>query len=155
MGDLQEKEAKSSAHVEQHINTDMEDLKSAQVGDRVDHEVQKYAGMGRVDVDEPTSRRLKKLIDRRVLTIMVATYLVQALDKGTLSFTSIMGILDDTHLHGTQVSFLLGGSTWNLLTWDSTLGSLPAFTSQSWWSNTPPTGSFNEFPLRNTLVAIS
>jgi hypothetical protein len=111
--------------------------------------------MGRVDVDEPTSRRLKKLIDRRVLTIMVATYLVQALDKGTLSFTSIMGILDDTHLHGTQVSFLLGGSTWNLLTWDSTLGSLPAFTSQSWWSNTPPTGSFNEFPLRNTLVAIS
>ncbi|GLI81418.1 hypothetical protein PoHVEF18_009799 [Penicillium ochrochloron] len=106
MGDLQEKEAKSSAHVEQHINTDMEDLKSAQVGDRVDHEVQKYAGMGRVDVDEPTSRRLKKLIDRRVLTIMVATYLVQALDKGTLSFTSIMGILDDTHLHGTQYAWL-------------------------------------------------
>ncbi|OKO97916.1 hypothetical protein PENSUB_9842 [Penicillium subrubescens] len=107
MGDLQGKEAKSSAHLEQHINTDMEDLKSAQVGDRVDHEVQKYAGMGRVDVDEPTSRRLKKLIDRRVLTIMVATYLVQALDKGTLSFTSIMGILDDTHLHGTQQ--MIGG----------------------------------------------
>jgi hypothetical protein len=111
MGDFQEKEAKSSAHHEQRVNTDMEDLKSAQVGDRVDHEVQKYAGMGRVDVDEPTSRRLKKLIDRRVLTIMVATYLVQALDKGTLSFTSIMGILDDTHLHGTQVSFLNGGSS--------------------------------------------
>lgn len=132
MGDLQEKEAKSSAHLEQHINTDMEDMKSAQVGDRVDHEVQKYAGMGRVDVDEPTSRRLKRLIDRRVLTIMVATYLVQALDKGTLSFTSIMGILDDTHLHGTQVSFFIGRNTWNLLTWDSTLGSRPAFTSQFW-----------------------
>lgn len=110
MGDVQEKEVKGTAHLEQQITTDMEDLKSAQVGDRVDHEVQKYAGMGRVEVDEPTSRRLKRLIDRRVLTIMVFTYLVQALDKGTLSFTSIMGILDDAHLHGNEVSFSAGCS---------------------------------------------
>ncbi|OOQ88733.1 putative 2-ketogluconate transporter [Penicillium brasilianum] len=106
MGDDQRKEVKGSVHLEQQIPTDMEDLKSTQVGDRVDHEVQKYAGMGRVDVDEPTSRRLKRLIDRRVLTIMVFTYLVQALDKGTLSFTSIMGILDDAHLHGNEYAWL-------------------------------------------------
>lgn len=103
MREIQEKEGKASTHLEQQVTTDMEDLKSVQVGDRVDDQVQKYAGLGRVEVDEATNRRLKRLIDRRVLTIMVFTYLVQALDKGTLSFTSIMGLLDDTHLHGTQV----------------------------------------------------
>lgn len=103
MGEAREKEVNVSAHLEQQLTTDMEDLKSAQVGDRVDDQVQKYAGQGRVEIDDATSRRLKRLIDRRVLTIMVFTYLVQALDKGTLSFTSIMGLLDDTHLHGTQV----------------------------------------------------
>lgn len=105
MGEVQEKEVRASAHLEQQLTTDMEDLKSAQVGDRVDDQVQKYAGQGRVEIDDATSRRLKRLIDRRVLTIMVFTYLVQALDKGTLSFTSIMGLLEDTHLHGTQVRF--------------------------------------------------
>lgn len=155
MGDAQEKEVKGSAHLEQHITTDVEDLKSAQVGDRVDDEVQKYAAMGRVEVDEPTSRRLKRLIDRRVLTIMVFTYLVQALDKGTLSFTSIMGILDDAHLHGTEVSFSAGCSHWNLLTRHSILGCRRAYTSQSWWLNTLPTGLSNEFQSQNILVVTS
>jgi len=31
--------------------------------------------------------------------------MLQALDKGTLSFASIMGIKTDTHLVGQQVSF--------------------------------------------------
>lgn len=103
MREGREKEVRASAHLEQQLTNDMEDLKSAQVGDRIDDQVQKYAAQGRVEIDDATSRRLKRLIDRRVLTIMVFTYLVQALDKGTLSFTSIMGLLDDTHLHGTQV----------------------------------------------------
>ncbi|KAJ5657891.1 2-ketogluconate transporter [Penicillium longicatenatum] len=93
------------AHLE-HVTTDIEDLKTAQVGDRVDDQVQKYAAMGRVEIDEPTNRRLRRLIDRRVLVIMVLTYLVQALDKGTLSFTSIMGFLDDTHVDTNQYAWL-------------------------------------------------
>lgn len=37
---------------------------------------------------------------------MVATYFLQALDKGTLSFTSIMGIQEDLNLQGPQYSWL-------------------------------------------------
>lgn len=37
---------------------------------------------------------------------MVATYFLQALDKGTLSFTSIMGIQEDLSLKGPQYSWL-------------------------------------------------
>lgn len=39
----------------------------------------------------------------RILTVMVFTYFIQALDKGTMSFASIMGIIDDAHLVGQQV----------------------------------------------------
>jgi sugar phosphate permease len=61
-----------------------------------------YASHGRVEVDEATDKRLKKMIDRRVLAIMICTYFLQALDKGTMSFASIMGIKDDAGLQDGQ-----------------------------------------------------
>lgn len=65
--------------------------------DRVDKEVAKYADAyaDRVHISEEENKRLKKLIDRRVLPIMMVTYFLQALDKGTMSFSSIMGIRND------------------------------------------------------------
>jgi hypothetical protein len=81
-----------------------ETLKSAHMNyELVDEEVAKYASETIVQVDEATSKRLKRMIDKRVLAIMIGTYLVQTLDKGTMSFASIMGIIPQTHLHGTQV----------------------------------------------------
>ncbi|CAI6335658.1 unnamed protein product [Periconia digitata] len=62
---------------------------------RVDDEVAKYVNATAIEISEEENKRLKKLIDRRVLPIMVFTYFLQALDKGTMSFTSIMGIRDD------------------------------------------------------------
>ncbi|KAJ5110552.1 hypothetical protein N7532_001087 [Penicillium argentinense] len=69
---------------------------------RVDKEIQMYAGRGQVEIDEATNKRLKKMIDRRVLVIMILTYFLQALDKGTMSFASIMGIKTDAGLEDGQ-----------------------------------------------------
>lgn len=65
--------------------------------DRVDQEVAKYADANaeQIHISEEENKRLKKLIDRRVLPIMIITYFLQALDKGTMSFSSIMGIRND------------------------------------------------------------
>ncbi|KAJ5641507.1 hypothetical protein N7490_005507 [Penicillium lividum] len=73
---------------------------------RVDKEIAKYATDGAIEIDEATNKRLKKMIDKRVLVVMMFTYLLQTLDKGALSFASIMGIKDDAHLHGQQYSWL-------------------------------------------------
>ena len=73
---------------------------------RVDEEVQAYASQGHIEIDESTSRRLRVMIDRRVLVIMIVTYFLQALDKGTMSFASIMGIREQTGLVGQQYSWL-------------------------------------------------
>lgn len=72
---------------------------------RVDDEVAKYASDVNVVIDPATSNRLRKMIDRRVLVIMILTYFIQALDKGTMSFASIMGIRkDDNLLDGQKAS---------------------------------------------------
>ncbi|PVI00180.1 allantoate permease [Periconia macrospinosa] len=63
--------------------------------DRIDDEVAKYVNATAVVISEEENKRLKRLIDRRVLPIMVFTYFLQALDKGTMSFASIMGIRED------------------------------------------------------------
>ncbi|KAI5781287.1 allantoate permease [Geopyxis carbonaria] len=73
---------------------------------RVDAEVAKYASEGLIEIDEATNKRLKRLIDKRVLSIMIFTYFLQALDKGTMSFASIMGIQEDAGLEKQQYSWL-------------------------------------------------
>lgn len=70
----------------------------------VDPEVAKYASQRAIPIDEATNKRLKRLIDRRILAVMVGKYFLQALDKGTISFVAIMGIREDTHLVGQQAS---------------------------------------------------
>lgn len=69
---------------------------------RVDKEIQAYAAHSQVEIDEATNNRLKRLIDRRVLVVMICTYFLQALDKGTMSFSAIMGIKDDANLNDGQ-----------------------------------------------------
>src|SRR5436309_2448972 len=60
--------------------------------DRVDAEVAKYTLEVKIDISDEESDRLGRMIDKRVLVIMICTYFLQALDKGTLSFASIMCI---------------------------------------------------------------
>jgi hypothetical protein len=90
----------------QHIEID-DDLKKDHMNyDRVDKEVAKYASDVALHISPEENTRLKRMIDKRVLSIMIFTYFLQALDKGTMSFASIMGIKKDTHLVGQQVCFL-------------------------------------------------
>jgi hypothetical protein len=71
----------------------------------VDEELRRYVvAAGSVEVDEATSKRLRRLIDKRVLIVMVGTYFLQSLDKNAISFAAIMGIQKDAHLVGQDVS---------------------------------------------------
>jgi hypothetical protein len=75
--------------------------------DCINSEVAKYAEATTeaFHISEEKDRRLKRMIDRRTLPVMVITYLLQVLDKGTLSFTSIMDIRNDIPilLHNSNV----------------------------------------------------
>ena len=85
---------------------DNETMKEHTNYDLVDNEVAAYASEVIIDIDEETNKRLKFMIDKRVLLVMVVTYFVQALDKGTMSFASIMGIIEDAHLVGPEYSWM-------------------------------------------------
>lgn len=87
--------------VKEHMNYDL-----------IDREVAEYANATIVEIDEATNRRLKRLIDKRVMVVMVITYLIQTLDKGTMSYASIMGIQEDTHLVGQQVGCSVESILW-------------------------------------------
>ncbi|KAH9883985.1 major facilitator superfamily domain-containing protein [Xylariomycetidae sp. FL2044] len=68
------------------------------VYEKVDREIAQYASDARIEITPEDNIRLRRLIDRRVLVIMIGTYFLQAIDKGTLSFSSIMGLPRDTGL---------------------------------------------------------
>lgn len=82
------------------------DIEDKNAHSRMDREVAEYAGAERIDIDEATDRRLKKMIDKRILVIMVVTYFMQALDKGTISFVAIMNFNKDNGLIGQQFPWL-------------------------------------------------
>ncbi|KAL5337191.1 major facilitator superfamily domain-containing protein [Aspergillus crustosus] len=101
------KDTKDSAHVER-VLSDGEGMGKDHVDyTRVDKEIAAYAGQDIIHIDEATNKRLRKMVDRRVLVIMIVTYFLQALDKGTMSFASIMGIREYAGLeHGNKYSWL-------------------------------------------------
>lgn len=72
----------------------------------VDQEVAKYATDTAIEIDDATNKRLRRLIDKRILVVMMVTYLIQTLDKGAMSFSSIMGIREDAHLASNQVGLV-------------------------------------------------
>jgi hypothetical protein len=77
--------------------------KSRQNYSKVDKELAQYVSDVRIDISPEENKRLLKMIDKRILAIMITTYFLQAIDKGTLSFASIMGIREDTGLKGQEV----------------------------------------------------
>jgi hypothetical protein len=92
------KEVKDSAHVERILSGGEGMTKDVVDTARVDKEIAQYAGGEAIVIDEATNKRLRRMIDRRVLVVMVCTYFLQALDKGTMSFASIMGIREHAGL---------------------------------------------------------
>lgn len=99
----------STEQIEQVNSPDDADAgleKDHQHYDKVDKELAKYVSDARIDISPEKNARLLRMIDRRVLVIMVATYFLQAIDKGTMSFASIMGVLTDTNLTGQDYSWL-------------------------------------------------
>lgn len=85
---------------------EVEFAKDHQNYDRLDKELAKYVSDARIEISPEKNIELRRKIDKRILTVMVCTYFLQAIDKGTLSFASIMGIREDTNLVGQEYSWL-------------------------------------------------
>lgn len=52
------------------------------------------------------NKRILRKIDLAILPIILTVYCLQFLDKSTLSYASVFGILEDANLHGDQYSWL-------------------------------------------------
>ncbi|KAL2793245.1 major facilitator superfamily domain-containing protein [Aspergillus keveii] len=71
-----------------------------------DDETAAYTAGSPVEIDKATNRRLFWQINKRILVCMLGTYFCQSLDKGTLGFSSIMGIQEDAGLDGDKYNWL-------------------------------------------------
>lgn len=65
----------------------------------------KEAG-GQVIVTPEDNKRILRKIDLTILPILLTVYCLQYLDKATLSYASVFGLITDAHLHGEQYSWL-------------------------------------------------
>jgi hypothetical protein len=59
-----------------------------------------------VIVTPEENRRILRKIDLTILPIMLAVYFLQGLDKATLSYASVFGLVTDAHLGGQDYSWL-------------------------------------------------
>ncbi|KAH6682740.1 permease of the major facilitator superfamily [Halenospora varia] len=58
------------------------------------------------DPNSPEAKRVLRKIDKMVMPIIFMVYLLQLMDKNSLSFAAIMGIRSDAHLTASQYSWL-------------------------------------------------
>ncbi|KAI2627854.1 MFS general substrate transporter [Hypoxylon sp. NC1633] len=66
----------------------------------------KNAAGQRITITPADSARVLRRIDLVILPIMLTVYFLQALDKATLAYSSVFGLIDDTGLVGDQYSWL-------------------------------------------------
>lgn len=66
----------------------------------------KQANQSAVVVTPSENARILRKIDLHILPIILFVYCLQSLDKTTLSYASVFGLIDDTHLVGEQFSWL-------------------------------------------------
>ncbi|KAH8664728.1 major facilitator superfamily domain-containing protein [Xylariales sp. PMI_506] len=59
-----------------------------------------------IELDEATNRRLLRKIDTRILPWLCCLYILQYLDKGVLSYASVMGIQTDANLTTSQYTWV-------------------------------------------------
>jgi hypothetical protein len=121
---LRQGQALKDAEREKSPNTlEQLELKSIESPSRIDPEVARYASNVKIQISKAENKRLRKMIDSRVLVVMVVvswtdsvylssirltllhTYFIQALDKGAMGFVSIMHMREDLHLKGQEVFF--------------------------------------------------
>lgn len=117
-----------------HVETANVLEKVAVHGLSADDETARYAEGAPILIDEATNKRLFWKINKRILFVMLVTYFCQSLDKGTLGFSSIMGIKQDAHLVGQQVRNH-NSSCKPELTPDSIVGWARFCTWESWLVN--------------------
>ncbi|KAL0949647.1 hypothetical protein HGRIS_009691 [Hohenbuehelia grisea] len=125
MSALPKDSAPQDARIET-IEKDVYSLRSESTGSGnqhgIDAEVAQFfgetSGAKPTIIDAETNKRLRWMVHKRVLTVMVITYFAQTLDKGTINFASIMGIREDTRLHGQQYAWLTTCVYIAILVWE-------------------------------------
>jgi MFS family permease len=59
-----------------------------------------------IHVTQADNARVLRKIDLTILPILLTVYCLQYLDKATLSYASVFGLIKDAHLHGEDYSWL-------------------------------------------------
>lgn len=59
-----------------------------------------------IRISSADNARVLRRIDMALLPLMLSVYFLHALDKATLSYASVFGLIDDTRLAGDQFSWL-------------------------------------------------
>lgn len=56
-----------------------------------------------IDADE--AKRVLRKIDLHIMPLLMGTYMLQYLDKSSINFASVFGLIEDNHLSGSQYSW--------------------------------------------------
>lgn len=86
----------------------MERTATKENGEVIEIHAQNGSSKGMEDLTSPEDKKLLRRIDLYLLPLLTLSYMLQFLDKQTLNFASVMGLIKDLHLHGIQYS--LSGS---------------------------------------------
>ena len=65
-----------------------------------------YRKQDATDIDPAEAKRVLRKIDLRILPLLMVTYMLQYLDKSSISFASVYGLQTGTHLVGQQYAWL-------------------------------------------------
>lgn len=85
----------------------VQDVGKSVQGTKLDNALELIEDLGHSTILTPENNKaVLRKIDLRLLPILLVIYFLQQLDKSTLSYASVFGLVEEAHLHGHQYSWL-------------------------------------------------
>jgi len=72
----------------------------------LDDNYELYKSMKDTQIDPVEAIKVRRKVDRRILSLLMITYVLQYLDKNCVNLASVYGLKKDLHLEGQDYSWL-------------------------------------------------
>lgn len=75
-------------------------------GSTLDDNYELYKSLRDVELDPIEAQKVLRIVDLRILSLLMVTYILQYLDKNSVNLASVYGLKADTNLKGQDYSWL-------------------------------------------------
>lgn len=102
---MAEKGSSGTADERPSVSSHLQDYIKPTSSKDLDETYEVYKQQDARDIDAHEAKRVLRKIDWHLMPLLMGTYMLQYLDKSSINFASVFGLIEDNNLSGNEYSW--------------------------------------------------